>query len=469
MPPGPWSLPVIGSIHQIDPKQPHRSFKKLSLKYGGILSIRMGLRDRIVYITDLDLINKIFFDQRTSDRPPLNVFKYLTKDIDGIGSSSYGNNFKKQKHLIVNAINTIRNTSAQHKIEKIMKQYLRRMSESEGESFDPKESIIELTCSLFSSLVYGSDYNGFNDPELQTIISNHKTVMDCISPFHPLNIMSLFWWIPNKWLRGFYKCIKDRDIIITRKCYQTKKINSEDKNHQENIINILLTEHDIHEKQDIKNLIMSAWTVFLAGSESVRSLCLWTLQNLGLYTQMQNRIYHDVQTVVEENSFPNIQQKHELPYTCAFILETMRVCQANVLGIPHCTSADIQIDNNVIPKGTMIMLGFWDNLNNSKQWAEATKFNPDRFLDENNKLIKYQTLNSFIVFGKGHRMCPGSSITLDLMFLFVTALVKCFLVELHLKDGEKIDTNGQFSFGLEPSPYKIRLTKRNNINHDNFL
>ena len=48
------------------------------------------------------------------------------------------------------------------------------------------------------------------------------------------------------------------------------------------------------------------------------------------------------------------QKRPEMPYTCAVIEEVFRFRTLGPLGVQHVTSADAQLDNYVIPKGTVV-------------------------------------------------------------------------------------------------------------------
>ena len=50
-PPGPFPLPLIGNLHLIG-KQPEKSFKKLSMKYGDVMSLSFGSQ-RVVVINSI--------------------------------------------------------------------------------------------------------------------------------------------------------------------------------------------------------------------------------------------------------------------------------------------------------------------------------------------------------------------------------------------------------------------------------
>ena len=59
LPPGPWGLPILGYLPFLDPKNPQKSMKKLSLKYGDIFSLQMGQLFCVV-LSDPELIKTLF-------------------------------------------------------------------------------------------------------------------------------------------------------------------------------------------------------------------------------------------------------------------------------------------------------------------------------------------------------------------------------------------------------------------------
>ncbi|KDO39783.1 hypothetical protein CISIN_1g040924mg, partial [Citrus sinensis] len=48
LPPGPWGLPFIGTLHQLDVSKPHVLFWELSKKYGPLMSLRLGFSPSLV-------------------------------------------------------------------------------------------------------------------------------------------------------------------------------------------------------------------------------------------------------------------------------------------------------------------------------------------------------------------------------------------------------------------------------------
>ena len=53
LPPGPYSFPIIGNLHQLG-KKPHQSFAKLSRTYGPLMSLKLGSKTTILVSSATD-------------------------------------------------------------------------------------------------------------------------------------------------------------------------------------------------------------------------------------------------------------------------------------------------------------------------------------------------------------------------------------------------------------------------------
>ncbi|KAJ6659627.1 hypothetical protein lerEdw1_018596 [Lerista edwardsae] len=81
LPPGPRPLPLIGNLHIIDLKRPHRTMQKLSSQYGPVFSLHMGFQ-KMVVLTGYETVKEALVNQADAfaERPHVPIFEDFAKD-----------------------------------------------------------------------------------------------------------------------------------------------------------------------------------------------------------------------------------------------------------------------------------------------------------------------------------------------------------------------------------------------------
>lgn len=84
-------------------------------------------------------------------------------------------------------------------------------------------------------------------------------------------------------------------------------------------------------------------------------------------------------------------------------------------------------------------------LHNEKVFSDPEKFDPDRFLNSDNKLDRYRES----VFGLGRRICPGRHLALQTLWLAMAHILATFSIEKPVdKDGKVVEPLEEFSNGV---------------------
>lgn len=130
LPPGPWKLPFIGSIHQlITGEQTHHRFYKLAEKYGPLFHIKLGQVDFVV-ASSPSMAREVLktHDHELASRPTLLAVETIGYNSSGIGFSPYGPYWRQLRKICtqellsakkVKSLGFIRYDNAQNLLHKL--------------------------------------------------------------------------------------------------------------------------------------------------------------------------------------------------------------------------------------------------------------------------------------------------------------------------------------------------------------
>ena len=76
MPPGPWSLPLLGVLRKLDKVSPHLTYTEWNRKYGDIISFTLFGTQKVVVISSDITIREAFINKQ--DLFSGNSFNFLT-------------------------------------------------------------------------------------------------------------------------------------------------------------------------------------------------------------------------------------------------------------------------------------------------------------------------------------------------------------------------------------------------------
>lgn len=187
----------------------------------------------------------------------------------------------------------------------------------------------------------------------------------------------------------------DEEMGITKEEYA--KVDGEHKNFIDHLIlhGNKFSDEEIHDH---------IYTFVAAGYETVALQSFYTLLLLGIHTETQERVYNEIIEVLPANEKITHESLSKLSYLDMVIKESMRLLPAVPI-IGRETQEEVQIGERKIPKGLQLMIHLF-NLHRRKDiWGDdATQFDPDRFLPENEAK---RPPNSFLPFSSGLRDCIG--------------------------------------------------------------
>jgi cytochrome P450 len=145
------------------------------------------------------------------------------------------------------------------------------------------------------------------------------------------------------------------------------------------------------------------------------------------HPEIQKRAQDEIDTVVGRSRTPTFADAPNMPYMQALVKESLRWRPPLPLGVPHSTTEDDWFEGMFIPKGTMCMVNLWQcHRDPEKYGADAASFNPERFLDEQGKLIPGPVEtheDGHSAYGFGKRACVGKHTVNDSLFIDMSTVL----------------------------------------------
>lgn len=207
----------------------------------------------------------------------------------------------------------------------------------------------------------------------------------------------------------------------------------------------------------IDQLLMIARDMFGAGAETTATVIRWAVLYILKYQDIKERLQADIDKIIPDNRCPCLEDKANLPYVEAFIMEVLRCANIAPLAFPHSvTSDDVFFHGYKIPKDVPVLFNLESVLKDPTLFDTPMQFNPERFLDADGKVFRPK---EFIPFGIGRRICLGEAVAKMELFLFLTAMLKQF--DFVLQDWQsEPDLEGVLGATYAPKPFKVRALER---------
>ncbi|XP_041913248.1 cytochrome P450 2J2-like isoform X2 [Alosa sapidissima] len=427
-PPGPWSLPFIGDVHHIDLTKIHLQFVKFAEKYGRIFSIQI-FGPRMVVLNGQKLVREVFVHQgeNVADRPSIPIAVDLTGDKGLIMSNGYA--WKQQRRF---ALHTLRNFGlGKRSLEPSILQECRYLNEAfaneQGKSFNPQFIINNAVSNIICVLVFGDRFE-YTDDDFQSLLKNINEVI-LLEGEVWAQLYNMFPWIMRRVPgphRKFFS-IWNGVIDFVKKKVEDHRVEFDPSNSRD-YIDCFLGEmakrkDDEASGFNVENLCYCTLDLFIAGTETTSTTLYWGLLYMIKYPEIQRKVQEEIDRVVGSSRQPSVADRENMPYTDAVIHETQRCGNILPLNVPRQTTKDTQVDDFIIPKGTMVMANLTSVLFDETEWETPHTFNPQHFLDAEGKFRKRE---AFLPFSIGKRVCLGEQLARMELFLFFTSLLQQF-------------------------------------------
>uniref|UniRef100_A0A8D2LH94 unspecific monooxygenase n=1 Tax=Varanus komodoensis TaxID=61221 RepID=A0A8D2LH94_VARKO len=190
------------------------------------------------------------------------------------------------------------------------------------------------------------------------------------------------------------------------------------------------------------NLVISILDLCEAGIETISATLKDGLLILLKYPEIQGKVREEIDQVIGQTRRPCMADHGQMPYTNAVLHEMQRFISVIPLNAPHAVVKDTPFRRH--RNGTTVYPVLNSVLRDCKEFPNPEEFDPHQFLHEDGTLRKS---DFFMPFSAGKRICLGESLARMELFLFLTTILQNFTLK-PLDDPEFIDIKPQLSNGI---------------------
>ncbi|KAI5918504.1 cytochrome P450 [Camillea tinctor] len=468
LPPGPTRLPIIGNLHQQPSTSRWLTYYNWAKEYGPVMYLNMGGQSIIVLSTNQatqDLLAKK--GAQYSHRPRLIMAFELVAKYMHMLWRPYDAGHRLHQRLEAPLLN-VRSSNCYRPIHDLESKQLLfdiwSKYETEGlKGTDPNSHFRRYTISTIYALIYGYRLKtGYErEPTEAHFLQSQSTRMTDIGAY-------LVDWIPGlNYLPTFLAPWKKEAAGLW---------NMESALHMGNMEKGLKNpgwNFTKHMNNSAEGKTMSTMEVaydlgiltIAALDTSTAALCWLIVAWINMGDRFVGKAQKLIDEVVGRDRMPQFEDRSQLAYIDALVLELIRWRPIVTGGVPHATHQEDVYMGYRIPAGSTVLPHHWALTREEAVYgSDADEFVPERWILQDGQNVgpeatpaRTDTLKDLpvVAFGYGRRICPGRHLARNGLYIAVARLLWAFNVErAGQQHGAPID-DMDFTDGLTAEPKRF--------------
>lgn len=464
-PRGPFPLPLVGNLLALrNSKDLHEMAIEWSRKYGDVFTLWMAQKPMVV-LNSHAVISEAFLDRRHefAGRFPTKMGALQTLGDHDIIFEDYNPRWKALRKVALLAVRKYAvSESLQTLCTNVVDAYVDSLKPG-PQTVDSRKPFLSIIFKIIGMSVYGTSLDeGIVD--IAYLEELDRRFYELAPNGLPSDIAPFLGLLYRRRERAIEALFREGHEILGRLFSTAEKSYVPGKT--ENFTHAMLAAREeaiLEEKGDSEyltknNMVQVVVDVFGAAKDTSAGELQWMFLRMAKEPGIQAKIEQEIEENIGSRP-PVYADREKLPFTVAFLLETLRLHPVAPLGLPHNTSTDTEVGKLPIPKDTGIMYNIYGVNRDPKLWDEPEEFRPERFLDPVSGKLR-QDIGPLITFGLGPRTCPGQKLAHVDMFYVVVRLLQRINVRA---PGKASDVDFR-SFGsnifLLPAKQNIVLTRK---------
>ncbi|CAL5052704.1 unnamed protein product [Urochloa decumbens] len=465
LPPSPWQLPIIGSLHHLHGALPHHALRKLARRHGPIMLLKFG-EVPVIVASSREVAKETLktHDAITATRPQTTTFKILSKRGQGIALAPYGDHWRQlrkicnmellsQKH--VQSFRTIREDEAARLVQSI--------ASASASPMNLSKMLAGYVADAALRAIMGDRLRD-RDAFIQQLAEGVRLAAGfSLADFYPSSRLAHFLSRSARKAEIHRAAMLELMDTVIGEHMQRR---SDGEPREEDMLDVLLRlqrDGGLQIPLTMDNVKAVAIDLFAGSNDTSATTLQWTMaelmRNPGVMLKLQDEVrgaFAAMTKVTEEGL-------RELSYLHMVIKETLRLHLPSPLLLPRESIERCQILGYEVPKGTMVMVNAGALSIDPEYWDEPEVFRPERF-EDTEKDFKGNEFE-FIPFGAGRRICPGMFFGLanielalaNLVFYFDWSLLEGISCnELDMTEAAGITVRKKSDLWVRATPHAMR-------------
>ncbi|KAF7013495.1 hypothetical protein CFC21_027576 [Triticum aestivum] len=417
LPPGPWQLPVIGSLHHLGGDLPHRTIRDLSRRHGPVMFLKLG-GIPVVVASSREAAEDVM---RTNDavlasRPQTPTVKLLTKQGHDIVLAKNGEHWRQLRKICVHELLSARRVQSFRPIrEQEAMRLVQAVAASSAASDSDSVNLDKLLAAHVNDVIVRAVVGDGEVDDRETLLRLIAKAIELVGSFRLADIFPSSRIARALSSRAMHRVevyvdeiFTFMDGIISQHMDRRSSMPHQNQHPDKDLIDVLLRVQEENSlrlpisKGTIKGVLFD---LLSAGSETATSVLCWAMAELMRNPAIMSRAQSEVREAFVGQMKVTEEGLGKLSYLQCVIKETLRLHTPGPFGLPRESQEACRVMGYDVPKGTMVLVNAWAISRDPEYWDEPEMFKPERFVTDMRdfKGRDYE----FTPFGAGRRICPG--------------------------------------------------------------
>lgn len=288
---------------------------------------------------------------------------------------------------------------------------------------DINDDMFKLTLYIVSKTLFNSDMGAMRDHTDSIGSAMHDVQEQMNKGFQSMFVMPT--WMPMPGKKKLLAAKQDVTQSIQEMIDGRRNPDGSFDSGDDLLSMLLETEYEdgTHMPEDL--LMDELITLLSAGHETTSNAMTWVFYLLAKHPNIQERVYKEVDALLGDKDLV-FDQVAELAYTEQVIKESMRLLPPVWTMNTRRANKDITINGYHFKKDKHVFISPYTNHLNPNYFPEPERFDPDRFLPDNEaQLPRY----AYMPFGGGNRVCIGNSFAMMESKIILAKMIQKFRFE----------------------------------------